>query len=126
MIKGQKRQGDVFIQKTSKAVDLSKMKKKVYDVIVEGESKNHTHYITSNKHPGDVAVYENEGGDMFVHVPEHVMDAQIEHLLQGIGGISTGVWTKEHTAIPVEPGIYEVKIQHAYNPYLKAMEKVAD
>lgn len=116
------RQGDVFfdIVKT----DLpSNLKKKEDNLLLRGEGANHAHYVTSRGFQQDICVYENPDDldELFIEIPEHVIDARIEHLLEG-----TGVWTQEHQEIVVAPGVYRITPHRQYNPYLKVLQRVQD
>jgi hypothetical protein len=111
----QVRQGDVFLVKGVKLPEGAK--KKDNTLIVEGEATNHAHYAVGCE------VYELDEM-MYVVTPKDVTDSEIalKHLL-----MTTGLWTGEHTEIALEPNTtYEVRIQKAYDPYRKAIERNAD
>lgn len=112
------RQGDIMVKTIGK---LPEGLKKVEDrILAHGEFSGHCHYITSSSNEA-VLLEDPTDGKMYLDIPEHVLDAHLEHLLEG-----TGVWTKEHTKVAVPSGVYEVQIHQQWNPYAKAIEKVRD
>lgn len=112
------RQGDVLVKKIDK---LPEGLKKVEDyILAHGEFSGHAHFITSQNHEA-VLMEDKDTGKMYLDIPESVLDAHLEHLLEG-----TGVWTKEHTKVAIPSGVYEVHIHQQWNPYAKAIEKVRD
>jgi len=111
------RQGDVLVRQISNLPD--KLKKVEDRIIAHGEFSGHAHYITSSGNKAELLISDKDV--MYLDVPEDVLDAHLEHLLEG-----TGVWTKEHTKIALPPGKYEVRIHTQFNPYSKALQKVKD
>ena len=113
------RQGDVLAQRIESLP--TKQLKRVEDrILAHGEFTGHAHFLTSTNNEATLLIDEDTN-TMYMDIPEHVLDAKLEHLLEG-----TGVWTGEHTEIAVPPGKYCVKIHQQYNPYLKAQQRVVD
>ena len=114
------RQGDVLvrrIEKLPKGVTLKKVEDKI---IAHGEFSGHAHFLTSASNEA-VLLIDESSDKMYLDIPEHVLDAQLQHLLE-----RTGVWTKEHTPIAIPAGTYECRIHQQYDPYLKAVTRVND
>lgn len=114
-MKNQLRQGDVLLERVSEIPKEAKQRNlKSYKdrLLVRGESANHAHYAT-----GEVQVLDDQD-EIYLNVEQQ---AELEHLL-----IDTGIWTKEHKPISLDPGKYRVIRQQEYNPYEKAIQEVQD
>lgn len=107
----QLRQGDVMLQQVSTLPkSLKKAKSKV---LALGKTSGHGHVMS-----GDCDVLEDENGNLFLDVKDQSL---LQHLF-----VDSGVWTKEHTEIPVSPGLYQIVQQVQYDPYKKIIEQVKD
>lgn len=107
----QMRQGDVLIERVE--VIPPGLTTTQNRIAALGETSGHGHVID-----GDVDVYETPEG---LYVDVKTADAAVRHLL-----VDSGVWTREHVEIPIEPGIYFISRQSERNPYQNAMRFVAD
>jgi len=99
------------------AIDLS-LAKKVSNIIARGETSNHAHILT-----GDVDVLEMPNKDVFINVKSK---ASIKHLLETDYIVGREVWTKEHTDIELDKGLYKYIQQVDYDPYADAINSVKD
>lgn len=114
------RQGDVLVKKIAKLPEGVTLEKVEDFILAHGEFSGHAHFLTSTNSEATLLV-DKATDTMYLDIPESVIDAQLQHLLEG-----TGVWTKEHTPVAIPAGTYEVRIHTQYNPYAKALEKVRD
>lgn len=103
--KNQHRQGDVGIFPTKIPTNAAPKKVEGRIVLAYGEVTGHAHAI-SEVEAQDVEVYE-KNGKTYLRVKEPVT---VKH--------------EEHTAQPLTPGDYEVRIQREYHP--EAIRNVAD
>ena len=99
-------------------IDLSKATKLETRIVARGEISNHAHIIT-----GDAEIFELEN-ERYIRVNS---SAVIKHLLE-TEFVNNGVevWTKEHTDIPLQKGVYKYVQQVEYDPYAKLIQQVRD
>ena len=98
-------------------IDLSKAEKLAVKIVARGEISNHAHVVTGD---ADVFKLDNE---LYIKV---YTKAFIKHLLETDFVQGNEVWTKEHTDIPLEKGIYKYVGQVEYNPYENLIRSVKD
>src|SRR3990167_1860353 len=98
------RQGDVALKLVDKP--KGKVRGKFGQVLLaRGETHDHAHILQGN----EVKVLENKDGTTWVVVGEE--GALFNHVVE-----TTGLPTKDHDAIVVSPGSYEVVQQREYVP----------
>lgn len=88
-------------------------------IIARGEFSGHCHVIT-----GDVII-EEKNNKLYVTVTED-SNASLKHLLEKNWMEGIEVWTKEHTDIELEPGLYEFVQQKTFDPLLKRIQNAID
>lgn len=110
----QYRHGDVLLIKVSPTT--IKGESTTDRLLAEGEGHNHGHMIE-----GDVEVYRTYDDVFTTHYVKVNQEARLKHVL-----IDQGVWTGEHTDIPVSPGTYKVVKQREYDPYEQKVREVKD
>lgn len=91
------RQGDILLIRVEK-VSGTKLD---HTIVAEGEATGHHHKLT-----GDAVLYQEEM-QMFAQV-----------------GVDVVLTHQEHGAIPIAPGVYEIRRQREYTP--KAIRSVVD
>jgi len=104
------RQGDVYLCKTdtSDKKGYTKIKPENNNIILAyGEVTGHHHSISLLEN-SNVELFKNINGDMLLEIQD--VNATLTH--------------QEHSAIILEPGIYECYIQEEYDP--EGMIRVAD
>lgn len=85
-------------------------------IIARGEFSNHCHVVT-----GDVE-FDSQGR---ILVGEN-SNAVLKHILEKEWMEGKEVWTKEHTDIKLEPGVYEYVPQQVFDPLTKRIEAAKD
>ena len=76
-------------------------------VLADGEATGHAHTICDC---GNVEMYEDENGTLFLKVTEK----------------KESVTHEEHNTVTIEPGIYEIGIVNEYDPDEEEIRKVRD
>ena len=111
-------QGDVrLVEEKTIPADFKKDETENNRVVAYGETSGHAHVI-------DAEVYRKDD-EIILDVKQ---ETELRHILlvAGIYMPEKRYTEADHAPIPVEPGIYRVKIHKQYNPYSKLPEKVVD